>query len=86
VLLESATTLAERLVVIILSGMGSDGAQGVAKVVDRGATCFVQAPTACAVSSMPTAALAVSPRVRAVAVADLGPAIAAHVMRQRWRG
>jgi len=86
VLLESATALGERLVAVILSGMGSDGAAGVAKVVERGAACVVQAPAACAVSSMPTAALAVSPRVRALGIDELGPAIAAQISRQRFRG
>lgn len=86
VLLESAALLADRLVAVILSGMGSDGAIGVAKVVERGATCLVQAPASCAVDSMPTASLAVSSRVRALPIEELGPAIAAQVSRQRFRG
>jgi len=66
--------------------MGSDGAQGVAKIIERGAVCIVQAPDDCAVGSMPAAALAVSPRVRSARIDDLGPTVASHVGRLGYRG
>jgi two-component system chemotaxis response regulator CheB len=76
VLLRSSTFLGRSLVAVVLSGMGSDGANGIRYVVAAGATCIVQAPDDCAVGSMPKAALAVSPSVRAVPMARLADEVA----------
>jgi len=78
-LLASLAPLEKRVLAVILSGMGRDGADGVAKLVARGGACLVQAPSECVVSSMPESALAVSPKVRAVRVAELGPTLARAV-------
>jgi two-component system, chemotaxis family, CheB/CheR fusion protein len=47
----------ERAIVVILSGMGSDGAQGVRAVKARGGFVFVQAPETAKYDGMPRAAI-----------------------------
>jgi len=84
-LLRSAAPLESRLIAVVLSGMGRDGADGVAEIMKRGGACVVQAPADCAVPSMPEAALAVSPRVRAVPLRDLGAAVRRLIERMNAR-
>lgn len=57
VLLASAAHLGPRLTAVILSGLGRDGAEGVAEAARAGATVLVQSPSECVAASMPTAAL-----------------------------
>jgi two-component system, chemotaxis family, protein-glutamate methylesterase/glutaminase len=46
------------IIALVLTGMGSDGTEGLLKLYDAGATTAVQAPETCAVDSMPRSALA----------------------------
>jgi two-component system chemotaxis response regulator CheB len=72
VLLDSAVWLERRLVAIVLSGMGHDGARGIASVARVGATCLVQEPTDCVADSMPRSALAATRLACAVRLEHLG--------------
>ena len=47
-----------RTLALVLTGMGSDGAEGLAALKSAGATVAVQEPSSCAVDSMPRSALA----------------------------
>jgi len=71
-LLGSAAALGPRVVSLVLSGLGSDGAEGAAQVLKAGGQVLVQLPTEAAAPSMPRSTLDLSPRVRPVAVAQLG--------------
>lgn len=42
---------------VVLSGMGSDGAEGLKRIRAHGGTAYVQEPSSCVVDSMPTHAL-----------------------------
>ena len=65
-LLRSAARLGPRLVAVVLSGMGRDGADAVSGLIGAGATVLALSPRDCAAPSMPAAALAASTRVSAV--------------------
>jgi two-component system chemotaxis response regulator CheB len=81
VLLGGAKHLGKKAIVVILSGMGRDGADALPELVDAGATCLALDPRDCAVGSMPQAALAASARVRAVRAGDLAASVANAVWR-----
>ncbi len=81
VLLSSAASLGSRLLAVVLSGMGRDGASAVPELLARGASCMAQAPDDCVVGSMPRAALEKSPRVRSVPAKDLGIHVARWIER-----
>jgi two-component system chemotaxis response regulator CheB len=66
--LSSAKSFGEKVMAIVLSGMGRDGAVGVADIIAAGGRCIVQEPDECAIASMPRAAMATSQRVRAYPV------------------
>jgi two-component system, chemotaxis family, protein-glutamate methylesterase/glutaminase len=72
VLLHSAVHLGKRAIALILSGLGSDGAQGMSALAASGALCLVQHPRDAVASSMPNAALAASRMVNPVRSVDLG--------------
>ncbi len=74
-LLRSAARLGPRAVAVILSGLGTDGAQGMAALAHQGATCVVQHPSDAQAASMPKAALTASWRVRPVRTVELGPTL-----------
>lgn len=81
--ISSAASLGRRLVALVLSGMGRDGALGIARALDAGATCLAQSPDESAAPSMPRAALEVSPRVRALTLERLGTDVRELVSRRR---
>ena len=81
-LLTSASRFGSALVAVILSGMGSDGANGIRAAAESGATCLVQHPADCAVDGMPRAAMNVSSDVEAVPLRSLGERIV-HELRRR---
>jgi two-component system chemotaxis response regulator CheB len=83
VLLASAARLGERAVAVMLSGLSNDGARAMAALAEQGATCLAQHPDDCTAPSMPMAALAASPAVRSVRVADLGRRVRRHLDRDR---
>ncbi len=60
-IVDAARVFGERMVLVVLTGMGSDGLEGAAEVRRRGGRVLVEAESSCAVYGMP----------RAVAEADL---------------
>ena len=57
VLFKSLSPVAERVVGVVLTGMGSDGAEGLRQLRDGGAETLVQDQASCMVFGMPRAAL-----------------------------
>lgn len=53
----AAEVLGARVVSVLMTGMGSDGAAGTRALYELGATTLAQEPTTCAVSAMPDAAI-----------------------------
>ncbi len=64
VLIGSGEVLGARLLSVVLSGMGNDGARGVARSLRSGARCVVQRPASCVAPSMPESAALQSSLVR----------------------
>jgi two-component system, chemotaxis family, protein-glutamate methylesterase/glutaminase len=60
VLYRSLIPYGSRVVAVVLSGMGRDGAEGLEGLVAAGARCIVQRPDTCPVPGMPSAAIEVS--------------------------
>ncbi|MBN2195524.1 MAG: response regulator [Polyangiaceae bacterium] len=71
-LLTSAARLGRRIVAVMLSGLGNDGARGMALLAQQGAACFALHPDDCGATSMPLAALAASRAVQAIRGTELG--------------
>jgi two-component system chemotaxis response regulator CheB len=53
----AADVLGPRVVAVLMTGMGSDGAAGIQALHKLGATTLAQEPSTCAVSAMPDAAI-----------------------------
>jgi two-component system, chemotaxis family, protein-glutamate methylesterase/glutaminase len=60
---------------VLLTGMGRDGAAGLARLAAGGAVAIVQSPESCVIDSMPQSALAMG-----VAAAELDPAAIARTL------
>jgi two-component system, chemotaxis family, protein-glutamate methylesterase/glutaminase len=71
-LLRSALRLGSRAVGVVLSGLGNDGAQGLAELAEHGGQCFVQHPDEAQARYMPLAGAMASSKVRALREAQLG--------------
>ena len=80
-----AGQMKERAVAIVLSGMGSDGALGVAEVHRQGGLVLVQEPETATFDSMPRSAMA-SGCVDAVAPAEELPARLLELLNARRQG
>lgn len=65
----------QQLMVVILSGTGSDGAQGVKQVCDAGGLVLVQNPTTAKYDGMPSSAIQNCPLAEILAPQDMGKAI-----------
>jgi two-component system chemotaxis response regulator CheB len=77
VLFESAADVyAEGVVGIILTGASQDGAQGLAKIKQRGGIALVQAPETAECPVMPAAALEATPVDQVLPLAEIGPFLA----------
>lgn len=66
VLFESAVTIAPRVVSVLLTGMGRDGAEGMGRLRSAGAHCLAQDQATSVVFGMPRAALEIGAAERAV--------------------
>jgi two-component system chemotaxis response regulator CheB len=75
-LLASAAAFADRAVGVVLSGMGSDGAAGLAEVMRAGGAGICQEPASAVVASMPESALRAAPRARPAAPEALAASVA----------
>ena len=71
-LFESAVPLAGRTLAVLLTGMGSDGASGMAALRHAGARTLAQTGETCVVDGMPRAARAADAVERSVPIDDLG--------------
>jgi two-component system chemotaxis response regulator CheB len=72
VLLESAAeSYRERCVGVVLTGANSDGARGLARVVELGGAAIVQDPAEATRPEMPRAALAAVPSARVAKIAEI---------------
>ena len=60
----SAAEPALSCTVVVLSGMGKDGAEGASRLEAQGAAIYVQEPDTCVVAGMPRAALALCRNAR----------------------
>jgi len=70
-----AKTAGSRAIAAILTGMGDDGAMGMAALKASGARTFVQTPDTALVSEVINAVIAKDPTVQKLGLADLGSAI-----------
>ncbi len=77
-LLASAAERGGRATGVVLSGMGADGASGLAEIARRGGRALCQAPSSAVVPSMPESALRKTPSALALPPAALPAAIAAQ--------
>lgn len=75
VLFSSGALAARGALGVVLTGMGQDGAAGVAALARRGYPVLVQAPESCVVAGMPNAALAVASRAETGTPTELGERI-----------
>jgi two-component system, chemotaxis family, protein-glutamate methylesterase/glutaminase len=70
-----STRLGARAVGVLLTGMGSDGAEGLRALRDTGALTIAQAPETCVVASMPASAIALGAARLVLAPATMGAEI-----------
>jgi two-component system CheB/CheR fusion protein len=67
-----------RAIAVVLSGMGSDGALGIAAIKDRGGVVFVQSPDSAKFDAMPAHALATGLADAVASVQELATRIVEH--------
>lgn len=75
VLFRSAISLAANAVGIILTGMGRDGADGLAELRHAGGRCFAQNEETCVVYGMPRAAMEIGAAERSLPIAEVSSTI-----------
>ncbi|MEL7099128.1 MAG: chemotaxis-specific protein-glutamate methyltransferase CheB [Pseudomonadota bacterium] len=71
----SAVPWADRIVATVLTGIGTDGAIGAARLADKGAHILTQNEATCVVYGMPRAVRARVPDSNSVALSDMGRAM-----------
>jgi two-component system chemotaxis response regulator CheB len=77
-LFRSAVPLAERLVPVMLTGMGRDGARAMAELRHAGAHTVVQSGETCVVDGMPRAAREAGAAEAVVPLSDIAEVVLAH--------
>lgn len=77
----AATHWAERMVAVILSGTGSDGSRGIARVSAAGGTVVVQNPESAAFDGMPRNAIASGVTDLVLPPEDIGPWLGNHLLQ-----
>lgn len=75
VLFASAVPLASRVVAVMLTGMGRDGAEAMLALRQAGAGCLAQDEASCVVFGMPRAALELGAAQAALPIGQIGQAI-----------
>lgn len=73
----AAEAFGRRVVGVVLSGTGSDGAAGLAAIVGRGGLALAESPATAYASAMPQAALDQTPGITVLGLEDIGPRLAA---------
>ncbi|AEV83622.1 two-component system, chemotaxis family, response regulator CheB [Actinoplanes sp. SE50] len=81
----AARALADRVIAVVLSGSGDDGAVGAAAVAAAGGAVVVQAPEDALHPTMPRAVLTRVPRARVAVAAELG-VLLAELSREKVPG
>ena len=81
VLFESAVALGAQVDAVLLTGMGSDGARGLAALREAGARTFAQTPAQCVVDAMPNAAVALGGVDHVLPVEEIAAALVAGAER-----
>ena len=66
----------KRAIGVILTGMGADGAAGLKRMHDLGASTIAQDEESCTVFGMPRAAIELGAVDRVMSLAKIGPAVA----------
>ncbi|MFW5920565.1 MAG: chemotaxis-specific protein-glutamate methyltransferase CheB [Polyangiales bacterium] len=72
----AAQVLGERVVGVVLTGMGDDGAQGVGVIKERGGRVVAEAPETAVIYGMPGAAMRTGSVDESLALSDLAEALA----------
>jgi two-component system chemotaxis response regulator CheB len=70
-----ATEFGDRVVGVLLTGMGKDGAQGLLRIKERGGVTLVQDEQSCSVFGMPKAAISLAAVDEVLPLADIPAAI-----------
>lgn len=81
VMFESALPIASRCIAVLMTGMGRDGAESMAKLRTAGARCLVQNEATCVVFGMPRAAMEMGAAERALPLGRLASEILAMAGR-----
>ena len=76
----------ERSIGVLLSGMGTDGTQGLRAIKEQSGACFVQAPTSAKFDSMPRNAIEAGLADVVAPVEELPGSILAYLQRHRGTG
>ncbi len=71
----AADAYGESLAAVVLTGANADGAEGLARVAERGGTAIVQDPATAERHEMPRAALDAVPHARVLALDEIGAAL-----------
>ncbi|WP_432450270.1 protein-glutamate methylesterase/protein-glutamine glutaminase [Aliiroseovarius marinus] len=74
----SAQHLAKRSIAVLLTGMGSDGARGMAALKSKGALCIGQDAESCVVYGMPKVAAEIGGVSEQLPLSEIGPRIMAE--------
>lgn len=74
--------IAKHSTVVVLSGMGKDGAEGVRFLKKRGSEVFVEAESSCVVFGMPKAAIDTGCVDHVLDIKELGPALSAKFLKK----
>lgn len=82
----SADAYGERVVGVVLTGTGNDGARGLATIRARGGMALVQDPATAERDEMPRSALAMTPVALVIPLAEIAPFLVGAVSRQESRG
>lgn len=75
VLFESAIPIAQRVVSVMLTGMGRDGAEAMKRLRQAGARCLAQDEATCVVFGMPRAALEIGAAEKAVPIGKMAQSV-----------
>lgn len=79
----AATVLQERALALVLTGMGTDGAQGALRIHQGGGEVWAEAEESSVIFGMPKAAIDAGATRRVLPLSAIGPAVVAAARRRR---